>query len=109
MVAALSELELHRRWCDGHDAHTGALAEPLGDSPAAATTTVTRPAERRLLHHKLHRGVGQLDAGRAEAVAALRRHRIVERFLAVGDEGAPHIFVEKVPPQGGPGSKERSP
>ena len=46
MVASLSKLEretlksLYRMARDGHDAHTGALAERLGVSPATATTTV---------------------------------------------------------------------
>ena len=41
-----------------------------------------RLAERGLLDHKLYRGVELTLAGRAAAVAAIRRHRIVERFLA---------------------------
>ncbi|MEA2901795.1 MAG: DtxR family transcriptional regulator, Mn-dependent transcriptional regulator [Actinomycetota bacterium] len=88
MLASLSKLEretlksLSRLSRDGHDAHTGALAELLGVSPATATTTVKRLAERGLLNHKLYRGVELTTAGRAAAVAAIRRHRIVERFLA---------------------------
>src|ERR671913_390097 len=88
MVAPLSKSEretlksLYRLSRDGHDAHTGALAEVLGVSPATATTTVKRLAERGLLDHKLYRGVELTAAGRAQAVAAIRRHRIVERFLA---------------------------
>src|SRR5215218_10810467 len=88
MVATLSKLEretlksLYRLSRDGQDAHTGALAEGLGVPPATATTTVKRLAERGLLDHKLYRGVELTAAGRAEAVAAIRRHRIVERFLA---------------------------
>src|SRR5215210_4967395 len=88
MVTSLSKLEretlksLYRLSRDGDDAHTGALAELLGVSPATATTTVKRLAERGLLNHKLYRGVELTTAGRADAVAAIRRHRIVERFLA---------------------------
>ena len=73
---------LYRLWRDGHDAHTGALAEALGVSPATATATVKRLAERGLLDHKLYRGVEITGLGRGAAVAAIRRHRIVERFLA---------------------------
>ena len=73
---------LYRLWRDGHDAHTGALAEALGVSPATATATVKRLAERGLLDHKLYRGVELTGLGRGAAVAAIRRHRIVERFLA---------------------------
>ena len=73
---------LYRLSRDGQDAHTGALADALRVSPATATATVKRLAERGLLDHKLYRGVELTAAGRAAAVAAIRRHRIVERFLA---------------------------
>jgi DtxR family Mn-dependent transcriptional regulator len=73
---------LYRLSRDGGDAHTGALADALGVSTATATSTVKRLAERGLLDHKLYRGVELTPAGRAEAVSAIRRHRIVERFLA---------------------------
>jgi len=54
----------------------------LGVSPATATATVKRLAERGLVDHQPYRGVELTAAGRAAAVAAIRRHRIVERFLA---------------------------
>lgn len=73
---------IYRLSRDGQDAHTGALADALGVSPATATATVKRLAERGLLDHKLYRGVELTLAGRRAAVAAIRRHRIVERFLA---------------------------
>jgi DtxR family Mn-dependent transcriptional regulator len=73
---------LYRLSIDGREAHTGALAEALGVSPGTATTTVKRLAERGLLDHRLYRGVELTEAGRRDAVAAIRRHRIVERFLA---------------------------
>jgi DtxR family Mn-dependent transcriptional regulator len=73
---------IYRLSRDGQDAHTGALADALGVSPATATATVKRLAERGLLDHKLYHGAELTLAGRAVAVAAIRRHRIVERFLA---------------------------
>ena len=88
MVAILSKSEretlksLYRLSRDGKDAHTGALAEALGVSPATATATVKRLAERGLLDHRPYRDVELTPAGRAAAVAAIRRPRIVERFLA---------------------------
>jgi len=88
MDAALSKSErealksLYRMSRDGHDAHTGALADALGVSPGSATTVVKRLAERGLLDHKLYRGAVLTEAGRAAAAAAIRRHRIVERFLS---------------------------
>ena len=63
-------------------AHTGALAEALGVSPGTATAGVKRLAERKLLEHEPYRGVVLTRRGRRAAVAAIRRHRIVERFLA---------------------------
>ena len=51
-------------------------------SPGTATSTVKRLAERGLLHHRLYRGVELTASGRRAAVAAIRRHRIIERFLA---------------------------
>ena len=87
-VAALTKSEretlkaLYRLSSKGSDAHTGALADVLGVSPGSATAIVKRLAERGLLNHKLYRGVELTPAGRAAAVGAIRRHRIVERFLS---------------------------
>jgi DtxR family Mn-dependent transcriptional regulator len=67
---------------DGGDAHTGDLAESLGVSPGTVTATIKRLAERDLADHKPYRGVLLTPLGRQAAVGAIRRHRIVERFLA---------------------------
>jgi len=64
------------------DAHTGALADALGVAPGTVTATVKRLADRGLADHKPYRGVVLTEPGRQAAVAAIRRHRIVERFLA---------------------------
>jgi DtxR family transcriptional regulator, Mn-dependent transcriptional regulator len=63
-------------------AHTGDLAERLEVAPSTVTTTVKRLADRGLVEHELYRGVRLTKAGRQAAVATIRRHRIVERFLA---------------------------
>ena len=63
-------------------AHTGALAESLGVSPGTATAAVKKLAERDLVSHQPYHGVELTADGRRAAVAAIRRHRIVERFLA---------------------------
>jgi DtxR family Mn-dependent transcriptional regulator len=63
-------------------AHTGDLAEIQGVSPGTMTATVKRLAERGLLDYTRYRGVELTIAGRELAVAVIRRHRIVERFLA---------------------------
>ena len=64
------------------DAHTGVLAEALKVSPGTVTATVKRLADRGLADHKPYRGVELTADGRRAAVAAIRRHRIVERFLS---------------------------
>src|SRR5438067_7457794 len=66
----------------GDEAHTGDLAEALGVSPGTVTATVKRLADRDLADHRPYRGVELTASGRQAAVAAIRRHRIVERFLA---------------------------
>jgi DtxR family Mn-dependent transcriptional regulator len=63
-------------------AHTGDLAESLDVSPSTVTTTVKRLADRGLVDHELYKGVKLSVEGRRAAVEAIRRHRIVERFLA---------------------------
>jgi DtxR family Mn-dependent transcriptional regulator len=73
---------IYRLSKDGGEAHTGDLADALGVSPATATANVKRLAERELLDHKPYRGVELTRAGRQAAIAAIRRHRIVERFLS---------------------------
>jgi DtxR family Mn-dependent transcriptional regulator len=71
------------RLTKGDDAaHTGDLAERLEVSPSTITTTVKRLADRGLVEHELYRGVKLTAEGRRAAVGAIRRHRIVERFLA---------------------------
>jgi DtxR family Mn-dependent transcriptional regulator len=66
----------------GAAAHTGDLAETLGVTPGTMTATIKRLADRRLVDHTPYRGVELTTAGRGIAVAVIRRHRIVERFLA---------------------------
>jgi DtxR family transcriptional regulator, Mn-dependent transcriptional regulator len=73
---------IYRLAKDGGEAHTGALAEKLGISPGTVTGTIKRLADRDFVDHQPYRGVTLTGAGRQAAVAAIRRHRIVERFLA---------------------------
>lgn len=88
MDPALSKSEretlkaIYRLSRGGVDAHTGHLAEALGVSPGTATATAKRLADRGLVDHKPYRGVELTVSGRRAAVAAIRRHRIVERFLS---------------------------
>ena len=66
----------------GSAAHTGDLAEALGLSPGTVTAALKRLADRHLADHKPYRGVELTPSGRQVAVACIRRHRIVERFLS---------------------------
>ena len=62
--------------------HTGDLADALGVSPGTVTATVKRLADRDLAVHRPYRGVELTAEGRRAAISAIRRHRIVERFLS---------------------------
>src|SRR4051794_23075160 len=73
---------MYRLTRSGDGAHTGSLAEALGVSPGTVTATVKRLADRGVVDHQPYRGVELTAEGRRAAVAAIRRHRIVERFLA---------------------------
>jgi DtxR family Mn-dependent transcriptional regulator len=73
---------IYRFTRDGSEAHTGALADSLGLSPGTVTTLVKRLADRGLVDHRPYQGVKFTDNGRRAAIAAIRRHRIVERFLS---------------------------
>jgi DtxR family Mn-dependent transcriptional regulator len=63
-------------------AHTGILAERLGLAPGTVTAAVKRLADRGLVDHEPYHGVELTTEGSRVAIAAIRRHRIVERFLA---------------------------
>jgi len=88
MIADLSKSErealkaIYRHTKNATEAHTGDLAETLGVTPGTVTATVKRLADRGLVDHRPYHGVSFTDEGRRQAVAAIRRHRIVERFLA---------------------------
>jgi DtxR family Mn-dependent transcriptional regulator len=58
------------------------LAEGLGVTPGTMTSVVKRLADRGLVDYTPYRGVELTATGRRTAVAVIRRHRIVERFLS---------------------------
>ena len=57
------------------------LAHAMGHSAPAVTDMAKRLADRGLVDYIPYRGVRLTAEGRREATRALRRHRIVERFL----------------------------
>jgi DtxR family Mn-dependent transcriptional regulator len=69
---------------DGADgaARTGDLAASLHVAPATMTAIIKRLAENQLVVHTPYRGVELTEMGRRLAMRVVRRHRIVERFLA---------------------------
>jgi DtxR family transcriptional regulator, Mn-dependent transcriptional regulator len=73
---------IYRLGRDGSDAHTGDIAARLGVSPATVTAGIKRLAERGGLDYRPYKGVELTPSGRRAAVSAIRRHRIVERFLS---------------------------
>jgi DtxR family transcriptional regulator, Mn-dependent transcriptional regulator len=60
---------------------TSALAESLMVSPPAVNRMVNRLKEQGLLEHEPYQGIRLTEAGRREALQALRAHRIAEVFL----------------------------
>jgi DtxR family Mn-dependent transcriptional regulator len=63
-------------------ARTGDLAAALKLSPGTMTATVKKLADRGLAVHTPYHGVELTETGRRRAMSVVRRHRIVERFLA---------------------------
>jgi DtxR family Mn-dependent transcriptional regulator len=61
---------------------TGTVAIRLGLTPGTASAMVKKLAERGLVDHRPYKGVELTATGQEVAVAAIRRHRICERFLA---------------------------
>lgn len=72
---------IYRLTFNGDAAHTSDVAERLGVTAGTVTVGVKRLADRGLVLHRPYRGVELSDEGRTVAVAVMRRHRIVERFL----------------------------
>jgi DtxR family Mn-dependent transcriptional regulator len=73
---------LYRLSQQGSEAHTSDVAEQLGVTPGTVTAGVKRLADRKLAIHRPYRGVELTATGRLLAISVIRRHRIVERFLA---------------------------
>jgi DtxR family Mn-dependent transcriptional regulator len=61
---------------------TGELAEALGVSPGTVTSMLKTLSESRLAIYKPYEGVCLTPAGSRLALRMLRRHRLIETFLA---------------------------
>lgn len=66
----------------GAPATTTAVAERLGVSPPSASAMLKRLSEADWVDRKDGGGVDLTAAGQAEALRVVRRHRLLERFLA---------------------------
>ncbi|MGE3316297.1 MAG: metal-dependent transcriptional regulator [Planctomycetaceae bacterium] len=78
LKAALQiSLKTHREWVS-----TGELAAALNVSPGTVTSMLKTLSESRLAAYKPYEGVSLTPAGRRLALRMLRRHRLIETFLA---------------------------
>lgn len=66
----------------GEVASTSSIAEALDVQPASVTGMVKRLAESGYLEHVPYRGVQLTESGTRAALRVLRRHRILETYLA---------------------------
>lgn len=72
--------EIIRLQGDG-EVHSLQLSEALNLSPSTVTDTLKKLAAAGLINHVPYRAITLTERGEREATSALRRHRIVERFL----------------------------
>ena len=66
----------------GDAAGTNELAARLGIAAASVSGMVRRLADQGLVSYERYRGVRLTDAGRRAALRTIRRHRIIEAYLA---------------------------
>ena len=66
----------------GTAAFTNVIASQLAIAPASVSGMIRRLARQGLLRHERYYGVRLTNAGRAAALRTLRRHRILECYLA---------------------------
>jgi DtxR family Mn-dependent transcriptional regulator len=63
-------------------AGTNEIAQRLGIAPASVTGMLRRLADQGLIIYERYRGVRLSDAGRRAALRTIRRHRVIEAYLA---------------------------
>lgn len=76
-IFKLEEREGHRE----DPVRTSELAQAMNLTAPAVTEMAKKLADRGIVHYTPYHGLRLTHAGRREATKALRRHRIVERFL----------------------------
>jgi len=70
------------RAAPGESVATTELAQRLAIAPASVTGMVKRLADQGLIDHEPYRGVRLTGRGRLAALRTLRRHRVIEAYLA---------------------------
>lgn len=75
-------MAVHALGVGGEAVTSGALAERLGASPSSVTEGVRKLVNLGLADHRPYAPVELTEVGRGFAVAMVRRHRILETFLA---------------------------
>ncbi len=76
-LKAIYEIEL-----GGGAAATTDIAHRLAIAPGSVSAMVRRLADQGLLEHERYRGARLTEAGRRAALRTLRRHRVIEAYLA---------------------------
>lgn len=66
----------------GAAAGTNEIAQVLGIAAASVSGMVRRLADQGLIAHERYRGVRLTEAGRRAALRTIRRHRVIESYLA---------------------------
>ncbi|HEU5209775.1 MAG TPA: metal-dependent transcriptional regulator [Longimicrobiales bacterium] len=72
---------IHELNVGGGSAATSLIAERLGVAAGSVTGMLKRLASRGLVEHVPYYGARLTDAGEAEAIRLIRRHRVLELFL----------------------------
>lgn len=73
---------IYRLEQDSGGAQTSAIAERLGIAPPSVSGMLKRLAESGLVEHQPYRGVTLTKVGNRAAARVVRRHRVLETYLA---------------------------
>lgn len=73
---------IYRLGLEGTPAQTSAIAEALGIAPPSVSGMLKRLAESGLVEHVPYHGVTLTRVGTRAAVHVIRRHRVLEAYLA---------------------------